>query len=149
MILTTHALVGAAIGKNFNNPLVIIPTALAAHFILDSFAHGEYLDKDKETIREISLKVTTDLIIGFSIILFLISLDFATLNLPNIFLGTFFGMFPDLLTLIYWKFPRNKILVKIKDLHEFAHRHNSRYWTLKNARNDVIASILAIIFFLL
>jgi hypothetical protein len=156
MILATHALVGAAIGKTLDTPLVIIPLALIVHFILDSFIHGEYtIDSKTEGMKKVALKISLDLITGFTTILFLISLDFFALNLSNIFIGVFFSLFPDLLTLIHKKFPDNKILSGIKSLHEYAHRYHrhgkdsaSRQWNFRNARNDIIFSLAAILIFL-
>ncbi len=151
MILTTHALVGAAIGKNLNNPGIIIITAFVAHFILDSFRHGEYLDDRYSSAKEIGFKASVDLAIGFSIILFLIYLKNFSFNIMvNISLGSFFSLFPDLLTIMYWKFP-GKLLGQIKKIHSFAHRYSrfpqysvERKWTLRNARNDILFSLLAI-----
>lgn len=154
MILTTHALVGAAIGKNIANPWLIIPIALAFHFILDSFLHGEYFDDRIATIKNTWWKVALDLSLGFFVIaIYLFSKNMSETAAFNIFLGTFFSMFPDSLTLLHWAFPKNKILKKIKPFHAFCHRYSrfpqyspERQWILLNARNDILLSLLAIFF---
>lgn len=158
MILSTHALVGAAIGKTINNPWLIIPTVITTHFILDSLRHGEYFDKYKASVKEIILKVAADIFVGFSIIFLLLYFAKTPLeNLINILIGTFFSMFPDLITAIFWwLLPKNKILKKITDFHLFCHRYTrwpklspERAWAPRNAVNDIIFSFIAIIFLLL
>jgi hypothetical protein len=154
MILTTHALVGAAIGKNIANPWLIIPIALTSHFILDSIRHGEYFDDRIATIKNTWWKVALDLSLGFFVITtYLFSKNMAEIAAFNIFLGTFFSMLPDSLTLLHWAFSKNQILAKIKTFHAFCHRYSrfskyspERQWTLPNARNDILISLLAILF---
>ena len=152
MILTTHALVGAAIGSEIKNPWIIIPVVLVIHYFLDSFRHGEYIDDRKDGVKSAWWKIIIDLSIGFSIIFSFIHLNGSDLKIiSNILIGTFFSMFPDLLTLLHWKFKNNKTLRKIKKIHSFAHRYTKfpkyspeRQWTLRNAVNDILVSILAI-----
>jgi hypothetical protein len=152
MILSTHALVGAAIGKNISNPWLIVALSLVVHFILDSFRHGEYFDSRTATIKSASWKVLLDLSLGGAIILFFIlSTHSDFLITRNILLGAFFSMFPDLLTIIFWKF-KWKILDHIKKFHSFAHRYSrfpkfspQRQWTLRNATNDILFSAIAIL----
>jgi hypothetical protein len=66
MVLATHALVGAVIGKNINNIWVIIPLSLASHFALDSLKHEEYVPrfKDKHAVRNAWWKCLLDAAIG-------------------------------------------------------------------------------------
>ncbi len=44
MILATHALTGAVIGKNIDSIPLIILASLAIHYAMDGFRHGEYFD---------------------------------------------------------------------------------------------------------
>jgi hypothetical protein len=148
MILTTHALVGAAIGKSLNNPWLVIPASLAVHYALDIIPHGEYLNKTS-TLRNTWWKVALDLLVGFLAVVFLIygrKIDRTVF--ANIALGVFFSLFPDLLTLLYWKVNAN-LLKKIYIFHEWVHGLVSTKdlpWKVKNVRNDVIVSFLAVLF---
>lgn len=152
MILTTHALVGAAIGKKINNLWVVIPVVLVIHFILDSFRHGEYFDSRTATFKNTAWKVILDLSIGSGIILFfLLHFCHSLTTARNVILGAFFSMLPDLTTVLYWKF-HWKFLEKIKKFHSFAHRYSrfpeyspQRKWTFRNAVNDILISAIAII----
>jgi len=158
MILTTHALIGAAIGKKISQPWLIIIISLIIHFLLDGLRHGEYFDDRTATVKNTYRKIGVDLAIGFSLIgtyLFFFHPDIITIR--NIFLGTFFSMLPDALTLInYWK-PEIKLFAQIKKFHGLAHRYKyfpkygtERQWNLRNIVNDAILSLCAfvIIFFL-
>lgn len=152
MILTTHALVGAAVGKHISNPWLIILITLPLHFILDTFRHGEYLGQDSKT-REVLGKVVLDLFGGLAIISLYIYFYHPSLQITKaIFFGSFISMFPDLLTFLHWKL-RVPFLGKIYKFHQWVHRYargsKERIWNLRNARNDILFSILAIILLLL
>ncbi|HBO16706.1 MAG: hypothetical protein UR69_C0004G0070 [Candidatus Moranbacteria bacterium GW2011_GWE2_35_2-] len=147
MILTTHALAGAAIGKNFDNPWLIILLSLAFHYIMDSFRHGEYLDR-KSFFKNTWWKVVLDLFIGLTIIgVAIFSKNFNLRETSIILLGSFFSMLPDLLTVFYWKL-NFKILEKIFNFHAWVHKHPpfspERAWTFRNSLNDIIFSLVAI-----
>lgn len=149
MILTTHALVGAAFGKYVSNPLILTAILIPLHYILDIFRHGEYLNK-KSTFGNTTWKVSLDLFTGGVIILCAIFFQDTPRSL-SIFIisGAFISMFPDLLTVLYWKF-NFKFLEKIYQFHQFVHRRfaddsKEREWTMRNFSNDFIFSTLAIL----
>lgn len=153
MILTTHALVGAALGKYVHNPIILTIILIPLHYILDIFRHGEYLNK-KSTFKNTTWKVISDLSTALLIILFMFSSR--SMN-PSILIsmltGAFISMFPDLLTVLYWKF-NFKFLEKLYRLHQFVHGRFAdgspeRAWTLRNATNDILFSIIAIAFLFL
>jgi hypothetical protein len=152
MILATHALAGAAIGSKINNPYLVVATSLVIHFVMDSFRHGEYFDSRVATIKSAYWKVALDFFTGiFIIAIYVYTQDASGQKLFNIALGTFFSMFPDSLTLLYWKF-KFPLLEKIKIFHSWSHHYGKfpkfspeRQWTLRNAANDIIFSLIAII----
>ena len=153
MILTTHALIGAAIGKYISNPFILTAILIPLHYALDIFRHGEYLNK-KSTFKNTTWKVALDLFGGLFIII--LAVRFQNLEqsaLISIATGAFISMFPDLLTVLYWKFNFN-FLGKIYQFHQFVHRRfkdgsPERAWTLRNAANDIFFSIIAIALLLL
>ena len=153
MILSTHALVGAAIGKNIDNPWIIILLSLAVHYFLDGFRHGEYFDDRTATIKSAWWKIALDLFIGFFIIISIIFLEKIDQHtVQNMAIGIFFSLIPDFITLMHWTFKQNKLLAKIKNFHAWAHKYShfpkyspERQWTLRNAANDILISAIAII----
>jgi len=152
MILTTHALVGAALGKHVSNPWLIALIAIPLHYILDHFRHGEYLNR-QSTFKNTWWKVALDLIMGFSIVFgYILFSHPAPFAIRNILLGAFISMFPDLLTVLYWKLDFKFLKIPF-DFHERVHPYpkgDKRYdWNLRNTRNDTLLSILAIILLIL
>jgi hypothetical protein len=150
MILTTHALVGAALGKNLENPWLIVILCFVVHFALDTFRHGEYIDH-REKLKNLSRNVAIDLFVGGSIIFFVLFFqDWGLSTLRNIFLGIIFCMLPDFLTLMHYKFISSKILRKIyrfhQRVHPYPHPSKQTQWNLRNATNDIFFSFIAILF---
>lgn len=150
MILATHALVGAALGKNLENPWLIVGLGLIVHFALDSFRHGEYIDH-QEKLKNLGRNVALDLLVGGSIIFFILFFqDSSLITLRNIFLGILFCMLPDFLTLMHYRFPTSKILHKIyrfhQRVHPYPHPSEQTQWNLRNAINDILFSLIAIFF---
>jgi hypothetical protein len=151
MILVTHALTGAVIGKNIDNAPLIILTSLAAHFLMDHLRHGEYVEvfSESTSLKNSGWKVALDLSIAlvsvFSII-WLKNTDPETTS--NIALGVLFSILPDFVTGMYWKF-RWPFLEKYYSFHSWMHKYPKfspeRQWTLRNATNDIAFSIITII----
>ncbi len=156
MILATHALTGAVIGKNIDDPLIIIAASLAIHYVMDSFRHGEYFDSRVATLQDTAWKVLSDIsFVGIILLIYLAYVEPDILTFRNVIIGSFFSLLPDLFTLLYWKF-KFSVLYPLAKLHEFAHRYGrfpkfapERQWTLRNALNDIlISSIMIVLLFL-
>jgi len=147
MTIVTHALAGAVIGKNINDPYLTAGIALTSHFLLDTIRHGEYISL-KSSIKDV-WKPLLDIFIGFSAV-FIIFYFFppTDLQLKNIVIGCIFSILPDSITFFYWKL-NFKFLKKIIDFHNWVHRYPrfspERNWTFKNLKNDILVSLIAII----
>lgn len=149
MILTTHALVGAAIGKSIANPWTIIATSILGHFILDTFKHGEYADLKTNTsdfIKRVSLDFA---VFFFVIILYFYIKEPSILETKNALIGIGASVLPDCLNVLYKKFNiKTSLLSKFSNFHKWIHllRHKEqKNFNIKNNYNDVIFSTLAII----
>lgn len=146
MILATHSLTGAVVGKYVNNTWLIIILSVILHFILDTFRHGEYLNR-KSSIREF-WKVAIDFFVGVSAVLLIANFNnYPSYVLKNMLIGAFFSMFPDFFTLLYWKLGV-KFLKPLFDFHAWFHLHplfsKEREWNLRSAANDIVILILAV-----
>jgi hypothetical protein len=109
MLAITHLLVGAVIGKYFQNPYLIIALAIISHYFLDFIPH--YSLTGVKGFKEKGLRGTDkkDLtrkgiepIVGF-----LLTFFFAFTNKPHtafILLGALASWFPDFLQVIGWKY---------------------------------------------
>ena len=151
MILTTHALAGAVIGKNINNIWLIILLATLMHFVFDSLRHGEYLKtiNKKSTIGNTWWKIALDLSLGLTLVFTFIFWENPNpIKLRDILFGSFFSMFPDLLTFLYWKF-KIKFLETPYHFHSWAHRAIKkpvqRNWNLRNGANDILLSVASML----
>ena len=151
MILTTHALIGAALGKNIQNPWIVAIVAVLLHFVFDHFRHGEYVESsDKKTgVKSTWWKIALDML-GAVAIIYTISYfhHFSLAIAKSMAIGVFFSILPDFSTVLYWKF-RWSFLKKIHDFHVWCHRYppfaKERAWNFRNARNDILFSVIAII----
>lgn len=155
MILTTHALTGAVLGKNIDNIWLLIPASLVVHFLMDHLRHGEYVEAfdSRTAFSNTWWKVTIDILTAIILVLSFIHFDklsFATSR--NVLIGSFFSTFPDLLTVIYWKFGF-KFLAPIYKFHSFMHKYKpgdkERVWNFRNGMNDLAICAIALIIFIL
>lgn len=92
MLTTPHLLVGAAIGSQFHNPYIVVPVAVASHFVLDGIPHlmgiVEVHDLDKKDL----VLVASDVILGISLVYIL---SHSSVDPGMIYLGAFSAMVPD------------------------------------------------------
>lgn len=147
MILSTHALVGATLGKEIDNPFILIPAAIVVHFFLDTFRHGEYLDRNS-TFKQVWWKAAVDIALAICVIALFIHIHrFNALRIKSILFGVFFSLFPDLLTLIYWK-TNSRLLERLSRFHNRIHKYprfsKEREWTFRNGLNDILISAASI-----
>lgn len=145
MILTTHALIGAAIGKHVENTWLVIALAFVTHFFFDSFRHGEYIQNLK-TWQDWR-KVIIDHIVGFSVITLSIFITQPEEKvIINILLGTFFAMLPDLFIVLYEKLNFRFLGIFVKFgawTHSYPPGSPETLWTVRNAVNDILFSLIA------
>jgi hypothetical protein len=115
MLETCHILVGAAIAEKTQNPFLGLFFAFLSHYFIDFIPHEEYSVNGAEKIwktplKEI-LKVAADLSLGFLIVFML------SKNTILALAGGFFAIIPDMLTFLFYIFPKNKLLNIHYDIH--------------------------------
>lgn len=94
MLTTPHLLVGAAIGTQFHNPMLIAPAAAASHFILDGIPHlGNFIDVHDLDRKDLAF-VAADVAVGVSLVAYIANFSFVG-NSELIWLGAFCSMLPD------------------------------------------------------
>ncbi len=136
MILATHAIVGAAAGRLFDNPWLSFAAGYVSHLAIDAIPHSQYKltshtrDKanplsedmiiDRRFVGDI-IKIAIDCVGGF-LLAFLIFRGGLNLNTGNISLlsGAAGGVFPDLLQFIYFKI-RREPFTALQKLHNKVH----------------------------
>src|SRR5664280_1634263 len=123
MILATHALIGAALGKNISNPWIVAIIAIPLHFLMDHFRHGEYVETmdSKTSFKNTWWKISLDLFLALAIPFGIADLQhFSVAVIESMTVGIFFSILPDFITLLYWKF-RSPFLEKIYKFHALCH----------------------------
>ena len=127
MVLTSHAIVGAALASVIPKyPLAGFVLGFASHFILDAIPHWDY--QLRSSRKYLKNRLNDDLIIGpdFYLDLLKISLDLAVGFVLAFFIfGSFFwgmvgAVLPDLLQFVYFK-ARKTPLKYLQRFHRFVH----------------------------
>ena len=136
MVLSTHAIAGAGSAILLRNyPVLGLIIAFLSHFILDSIPHwhykllsreksnsfpfGEKLNFGAKFIKDI-FRTGIDFGIGFTLSL-LVSQNFFPEYFLLMALGAFAGALPDLLQVIYYRFPNFAPLFYFQKFHEKVH----------------------------
>jgi len=131
MILSTHFVAGAAVASYTDSPILLAVLPLFLHFLLDMFPHWEYLDEFSELKQRITqTKLALDIAAGPLFVLFAVFFSYGT-DLKKLFWFFFagaVGVFPDALSFFHFLFPRNKILKKIFNFHQFIHSRKELDW---------------------
>jgi hypothetical protein len=136
MILATHAIVGAAAGRLFDNPWLSFAAGYVSHFALDAIPHSQYslssrtykegdrLSDDMKIDRRFFgdlLLIGLDCVGGFLLAIFIfqggLGYNAATLSLLA---GATGGVFPDFLQFVYFKI-RREPFTTLQKIHNRVH----------------------------
>jgi len=131
MILSMHALAGAALASSTNNVVWGAVLGLVSHYFFDTISHTDYdIGKVEDGVIKMSdtapFKIAVDLIIGGLIIWYALNTGRLHNEISTI-VGAFFGILPDGLTFLYYHIinkERNfftKLLTKHHTIHEKIH----------------------------
>jgi hypothetical protein len=131
MILTTHAVVGAALASFLpSHPVAAFAVGFASHFVLDAIPHVDYPIKsgsinpgigapmtlDRELLQD-ALTIGSDALFGIVAALVLFS---SSTNFWAILMGAVGAMFPDPLQFVYTRFPHEPLRT-LQRFHRWAH----------------------------
>jgi hypothetical protein len=140
MILTTHAIVGAAIGTQIpSHPVVAVAAAIASHFLIDAVPHWDYPLRSmfRGAKERATLKLDRGLIVDFGMIgldgLFGLAIAlclFSTpANLIAVLCGILGGMLPDALQFVHRIYPRGP-LPALQRFHVWIHSKRKLTWPI-------------------
>jgi hypothetical protein len=149
MILTTHAITGAAVASILpNNPALGFAVGFVSHFLLDAIPHWDYdlrsskKDLDNPLNNDLILnksfifdliKMGFDAFLGIAISYFLFinpsvgvsNLSLSSLLHSNIVWAIIGSLFPDILQFIYFKLWRHEPLLTLQKFHIWLNRNKS------------------------
>src|SRR5262245_52930672 len=131
MILSTHALVGAAIANMLPaHPGAAFALGFASHFVLDAIPHADYPIRSASLDPKIGAPLRFDRALlqdaitigadGLAGLLFAFLLFASAENRWAILLGAFAAMLPDAIQFLHARFPRQP-LSTLQRLHKWAH----------------------------
>ena len=145
MILTPHAVLGAAIGSKIAYLPLAIVLALASHYLLDLIPHADYpIDNFREKkwrkAKFEILSMIADSLLGLVLVFSIWQLSSA--NFLHILIPAFFGVAPDFLSFLFFLYPKNKFLKWHSNLHKKLHFLENKKFSI-NWR--IISQILIIL----
>lgn len=169
MILSTHAITGAAIASVLpNNPVLGFAAGFLSHFLIDSIPHWDYKlrsakkDPNNSLNDDLSLgkdflldliKISIDGLLGMAVVIFLF-FDYSVTQLFSlsvlksvIFWGITGALIPDFLQFVYFKF-RHEPFTSLQRFHDFIHgkRIPSDHWILGISLQIIFIALVVYIF---
>jgi hypothetical protein len=143
MLVLPHVATGAAIGALVGDPLVVIPVAIASHFILDSVPHWQETMAPYIPTWKTYLRIPIDVALGVGVVIYALSIQ--PDHSIGILLGALFASAPDL-DVITIKLPKLQqgIIKKYWDWHCKIQREITSLWGVAT-QLVVIALSLAVI----
>jgi hypothetical protein len=129
MLVSPHVTAGVALGTLIGNPIVVIPVAIASHFILDSVPHWQETLAPYTPTMKTWIRIPIDFAIALVIVL--LALQARPDHALAIWLGAVFasGADLDVLLIVYPKFKKG-LLEKYWDWHCAIQRETSSLWGL-------------------
>lgn len=94
MLVLPHVATGAAIGALVGDPFIVLPVAVASHFVLDSIPHWQETMAPYHPTWKTYLRIPID--IGLAVGLVVYAVHIQPGNMPAILLGALFASIPDL-----------------------------------------------------
>ena len=137
MILSTHAIVGAAIASFVpGHPALAFVAGVASHFVIDAIPHSDYplrsisigrsrsaITANHHLVRDLGF-ITFDAAAGLAVAAWLYAGPGATLA---VLLGAFGAILPDPLQLAYRLYPREP-LRSLQRFHRWMHTKHKLSW---------------------
>lgn len=138
MILTTHALIGAAIANAFPSELHIgLPFAFLSHYLMDIIPHTNYGHEhflnEKNTMAEIDLKnlkaveqvifIVLDIVSAILLVFLFFVRDEKTFLLSVS--GAFLGVLPDVMNFLRYRIG-GRFFILAREIHDKFH-YNKNY----------------------
>jgi hypothetical protein len=94
MLVLPHVATGAALGALIGDPLIVVPAAIASHFILDSIPHWQETMAPYIPTWKTYLRIPIDIGLGIALVIYALSVQ--PDHAPAILLGALFASAPDL-----------------------------------------------------
>lgn len=160
MILTTHAIVGAAAGRLFLDPFMAFAAGFVSHFIIDAIPHWAYVLKSRVENKKDPLKEDIEFNRKFISDLARIGLDFVfgasaaififqggngfIVPQINLLAGMAGGLLPDFMQFLYFKM-RREPLIFFQKLHIYVHQAENILALPYGLVSQVVVIVIAVL----
>jgi hypothetical protein len=143
MLTTPHAAAGIAIGVVLSNPVLVIPAAMASHFVLDSVPHWQEVLAPYKPGKPTMIRAPLDMALAIG--LTILAAHWQPHYVTAIWLGAVFANLPDLdvITILIPRL-RKGLVRRYYDWHCDIQRETSSLWGLV-PQLIVIAATLAFV----
>lgn len=121
MIISSHFIAGAAVGKLTGNPILAVVIGFIFHFIMDLVPHWNYGYKHLQKAKTLLLVLLDPLLVFVIFLAIGLARGYDTATWINTFIGGFACVLPDLIEFIIRVF-------KIKPLVFFLKFHRAVHW---------------------
>jgi len=127
MLVSPHITAGVALGAAIGNPFIVIPAAIASHFILDTVPHWQETLAPYTPSKKTFIRIPIDIAIGLFVVW--LALLARPEHAVGILLGAFFasGADLDVIVIAYPKLKRG-LLHKYWQWHCAIQRETSSLW---------------------
>ena len=127
MLVSPHITAGVALGVAIGNPVIVIPVAVASHFILDTVPHWQETLAPYAPTKKTFIRIPIDFAIGGLVVWLALALQ--PDHAASILLGALFASGADL-DVIVIAHPNLKkgLLAKYWDWHCAIQRETSSLW---------------------
>jgi hypothetical protein len=143
MLVLPHVATGAALGALIGDPFIVIPAAIASHFILDSIPHWQETMAPYHPTWKTYLRIPIDIGLAVGLVLYTVHLQPAAM--PGILLGAIFASIPDL-DVITIKLPKLQrgIVKRYWDWHCKIQRETTSLWGVATQLSVLAVCIMTI-----
>jgi len=143
MLTTPHAMAGVAIGSLIVNPLIVIPAAVASHFLLDSVPHWQEVLAPYKPDKPTYIRVPLDIVLAIG--LTILAVHWQPHYVGSIWLGAIFANAPDLdvITMLIPKL-RQGIVRTYYDWHCRIQRETSSLWGVVPQLIVIVLSLILV-----
>ena len=94
MLVLPHVATGVALGALIGDPLIVVPAAIASHFVLDSIPHWQETMAPYHPTWKTYLRIPIDISLAIALTLYAVHIQ--PTALPAILLGAIFASIPDI-----------------------------------------------------
>ena len=144
MLVLPHVATGTALGVLLGDPFIVIPVAVASHFVLDSVPHWQETLAPYRPTWKTYVRIPIDITLSVAVVVFALSLQ--PEQAAGILAGAIFASIADLDVLVI-AFPRLKrgLLARYWDWHCKIQRETSSFSGVASQLAVVVACVAVIV----